>query len=179
VSIEKLRLLRFSRLLGVLLINIKLEIATNTKQINMSVNRRGAEIRFVGGTYIGYKGWVDNSKEETAKSTPVIVHSFKKKDGSVVDKATTVRKTSIRPAVIQAPTSYAEAILQQHPKIEQMLDKLCTKLAKCEAGNSGNSLHEVFHKKMLAAIAKQNALGADAEWILVLYEEPQAGNGTP
>jgi hypothetical protein len=43
--------------------------------------RRGDESRFVAGTYIGYTGWIDNAKEETVKSTPVIVHAFKKKDG--------------------------------------------------------------------------------------------------
>jgi hypothetical protein len=90
----------------------------------MANERRGEEIRFVGGVYIGYKGWMDKSKDKTALSYHVVVKSFKKKDGSTIDLATTVRKTSVRrPALETPPASYAEAIMQQHPKVEQLLDK--------------------------------------------------------
>jgi hypothetical protein len=134
--------------------------------------RRGAEIRFVAGTYIGHSGWIDNSKEETAKSTPVIVHAFKKKDGGIADKATTVRKTSIHPASIPAPTTYAQAVIQQQPKIEQMMEKLCNKLAQCEVSHSEDAIYQVFHEKFKEAIAKQTALGVDAKWIRVRYTPP-------
>ena len=58
--------------------------------------------------------------------------------------------------------------MQQHPKIEQMMEKLCNKLVKCE-GSSGNSILKVFHETMLVAVAKQIASGEDAEWIIVRY----------
>jgi hypothetical protein len=136
----------------------------------VSSNRRGAEIRFVAGKYIGYGGWIDASKDETALSNPVIVSSFKKKDGSTVDLATTVRKTSVRLAGEDAPPrSYAEAVMQQHPKIEQMLEKLCKQLAKCEMSNSDTSIHTVLAEKLQAAIARQLSLGSDAEWKRVRY----------
>lgn len=139
----------------------------------MAANRRGEEIRFIAGTYIGYTGWIDNSRDETPASFPVIVHGFKKKDGSMVDKAATVRKSSVRPAAIQPPLSYAEAIMQQHPKIDQMMDKLCRQLAKCEMSTTDNSIHTVFAIKLHLAVAKQVALGGDAEWKRVHYTHPQ------
>jgi hypothetical protein len=139
------------------------------------MSRRGEEIRFVAGTYVGYTGWIDDSREKTVKSTPVIVHSFKKKDGSLVDKAATVRKTSIRSASIPAPTSRAEATMQQNPKIEQMMVKLCQKLAKCAVSPSDDAIYIVFNEKLQAAVAKQIALGRDAEWIGVDFN-PTPGN---
>jgi hypothetical protein len=135
-------------------------------------DRRGEEIRFVAGTYVGYKGWIDNSRELTPASFPVIVHAFKKKDGSTVDKATTVRRTSVRSADISTPTSYAEAVMQQHPKIDHAMEKLCRQLAKCEMSDLGTSEYSVllmFTAKLQGAVAKQLSLGGDAEWKRVRY----------
>jgi hypothetical protein len=141
----------------------------------MASNRRGEEIRFVAGAYSGYIGWIDSSRDETAASVPVIVHGFKKKDGSTVDKAATVRKSSVRSAAIQPPMSYAEAIMQQHLKIDQMMDKLCRQLAKCEMSTTDDSIHTLFATKLQAAVAKQVALGGDAKWKRVHYTPPQGG----
>jgi hypothetical protein len=139
----------------------------------MANERRGEEIRFVGGVYIGYKGWMDKSKDKTALSYHVVVKSFKKKDGSTIDLATTVRKTSVRrPALETPPASYAEAIMQQHPKVEQLLDKLCKQLAKCELSISDTSILTVIAAKLQAAMAAQIALGSDAEWKRVRYTAP-------
>jgi hypothetical protein len=103
-------------------------------------------------------------EEKTAASVPVIVHAFKKKDGSTIDKAATVRKSSVCPADIPEPTSYAQAIMQQHPKIDQLMEKLCHQLAKCEMSTSNNSVLTVFSTKPQAAVARQLSLGGDAEW---------------
>ena len=137
----------------------------------MASNRRGEEIRFVAGAHSGYIGWIDSSRDETAASVPVIVHGFKKKDGSTVDKAATVRRSSVRSA-IQPPMSYAEAIMQQHLKIDQMMDKLCRQLAKCEMSATDPSIHTLFASKLQAAVAKQVALGGDAEWKRADYTPP-------
>jgi hypothetical protein len=141
----------------------------------MAANRRGEEIRFIAGVYSGYKGWLDNSRDETTASVPVIVHGFKRKDGSTVDKAATVRKSSVCLAAIRPPMSYAEAIMQQHLKIDQMMDKLCRQLAKCELSTTDASIHTLFATKLQAAVAKQVALGGDAEWKRVHYSPPQVG----
>jgi hypothetical protein len=138
----------------------------------VSSNRRGDEIRFVAGKYIGYKGWLDATKDDTALSYPVVVSSFKKKDGSTVDLATTVRKTSVCLDKEEAPVSYAEAIMQQHPKIEQLLMKLCKQLAKCELSFDDTSIHTVIAEKLREALALQLSLGSDAEWKRVRYTPP-------
>jgi hypothetical protein len=149
----------------------------NCKNIRLAANRRGEEIRFIAGVYSGYTGWIDNSRDETTSSVPVIVHGFKRKDGSTADKAATVRKSSVRSADIQLPNSYAEAIMQQHLKIDQMMDKLCRQLAKCEMSTTDASIHTLFATKLQAAVAKQVALGGDAEWKRVHYTPPHHQGG--
>jgi hypothetical protein len=148
----------------------------NSKNIRMA-DRRGEEIRFIVGTYEGHKGWIDNSGDATTLSVPVIVHKFKRKDGSTVDKAATVRKSSVRSAAIRPAMSHAEAIMQQHPKIDQMMNKLCRQLAKCEMSTSDTSIQTVFATKLKAAVEKQVALGADAEWKRVHFTPPHVFGG--
>jgi hypothetical protein len=79
--------------------------------------RRGTEIRFVGGTYIGKVGWFDTSREATVKSYPVIINAIKKRDGNIGDITAMVRKTSV--ALLNEPDaeSYVGAVFQQQPKI--------------------------------------------------------------
>ena len=141
------------------------------------MSRKGEEIRIVAGTYKGYTGCIDNSKQDTVASISVIVNAFKKRSGGTVDKSATIRKSSLRPAKIPAPASYGEAIMQQHPKIEQMLEKLCRQLAKCEVGRGGSSIQVVFATKLQEAVAKQLALAGDAEWKFVCYPPPQDDAG--
>jgi hypothetical protein len=67
---------------------------------------------------------------------------------------------------------YAEAIMQQHPKIEQLLMKLCKQLAKCELSFDDKSIHTVIAEKLREALALQLSLGSDAEWKRVRYTPP-------
>jgi hypothetical protein len=64
--------------------------------------------------------------------------------------------------------------MQQHPKIEQMLEKLCRQLAKCDVSRGGSSIQAVFQTKLQEAVAKQMTLGADAEWKGVRYTQDDA-----
>jgi hypothetical protein len=148
----------------------------NSKNVRMA-DRRGEEIRFIVGTYEGCKGWIDNSGDATTLSVPVIGHKFKRKDGSTVDKAATVRKSSVHSAAIQPAMSHAEAIMQQHPKIDQMMNKLCRQLAKCEMSTSDTLIQMAFGTKLKAAVEKQVALGADAEWKRVHFTPPYVLGG--
>jgi hypothetical protein len=90
------------------------------------MSNRGEEIRFVRGKYIGYTGWINLDGDETAVSIAVIVNGYKdKKNGSTSNnKTTTVRKDSVSSKAQPAPRSRAEAIMQQHPEIEQTMEKL-------------------------------------------------------
>ena len=48
-------------------------------------DRRGKEIRFIAGSYLGKIGWIDLEGTETDKFIPVIVHKVKRGDGKVVE----------------------------------------------------------------------------------------------
>ena len=133
--------------------------------------RRGAGIRFVGGKYIGKLGWFDTSREATAKSYPVIVNAIKKKDGNIGDVATMVRKTSVGDPDEAAAESYVGAVLQQHPKITRLMDKLCAKLAMCEIDAQNDLLYKIFKEKYVEAVERQTAKGSDATWYQIEYEE--------
>jgi hypothetical protein len=68
---------------------------------------------------------------ETKKtiSIAVIVHGYKdKKNGSTSNKTITLRKECVSSKVQPAPKSRAEAIMQQHPEIEQAMEKLARHL---------------------------------------------------
>jgi hypothetical protein len=64
--------------------------------------------------------------------------------------------------------------MQQHLKIDQMMDKLCRQLAKCDMSTADASIHTAFATKLHAAVAKQAALGGDAEWKRVQCTPPPA-----
>jgi hypothetical protein len=127
-------------------------------------DRRGDAIGFIAGCYIGYTGWTDKSKDQTPAMIPVIVHGFKKANGNTVDKATRVRKTSVAFGAPAVPTNFEEATLQQHPKIEDVMVKLCRQLAKCGIYHESNVIRDIFSAKLRDEVARQVALGSNAEW---------------
>jgi hypothetical protein len=137
----------------------------------MSTSNRGAEIRFVRGKYLGYMGWINLEGKKTAASVDVIVQGYKETDGSTCNRATTVRKTSVRPRAQAAPQSRAEAIMQQHLEIEGTMEKLARQLAQCELSPRSLALKKIFDTKLLDATAHQIALGSKANWKRVKYSE--------
>jgi hypothetical protein len=134
------------------------------------MSNRGEEIRFVRGKYIGYTGWKNLDGDETAVSIAVIVHGYKdKRNGSTSNKTTTVRKESVSSKVQPAPKSRAEAIMQQHPEIEQAMEKLARQLAKCELRPRSTAIQNIFATKLQDATARQIAMGNRATWKRVQY----------
>jgi hypothetical protein len=151
-----------------------LDIILTTDSVAMTTlidQRRGTEIRFVGGNYIGKVGWFDTSRDATAKSYPVIISAIKKRDGSIGDVTSMVRKTSV--GLLDEPDaeSYVEAVFQQQPKITRLMDKLCAKLAMCEIDPQNDLLYKIFKEKYVEAVKRQMAKGSDATWYQVNYEE--------
>ena len=132
--------------------------------------RKGEAIRFVGGKYIGYNGFFNLSGDTTKCYYPVIVTNYKKSDGTVYDKVTKVAKDSVRASSeFSVPKSRAEAILNQHPKIEKQMNDLCRMLAQCELNPSLKSIQKLFAKKLRAAAEKQQAKGSSALYRKVAY----------
>jgi hypothetical protein len=130
---------------------------------------RGDAVTFIKGKYVGYKGWIDVAGDETASSVPVIVHGWKKADGSTVDRATNVRKTSIRKGSPPPPNTRAEAIMLQMPKVEASMDSLCRQLIKCELSHNSKSIQKIFARKLQEATANQIGQGSTATWYRINY----------
>jgi hypothetical protein len=136
------------------------------------MSNRGEEVRFVRGKYIGYTGWINRDGDETAVSIAVIVNGYKdKKTGVTTNKATTVRTESVRVKAQPAPNSRAEAIMQQHPEIEQTMEKLARQLAKCDLSPLSTSILQIFATKLQEESARQIAMGNRATWKRVQYDE--------
>jgi hypothetical protein len=116
---------RFSSVPGIA-VSITLPQAAQLKcESNCTMSARGNEIRFVKGKYTGYYGWVNKDEIETLHSVPVIVQDYKKPEGTTHDKETKVRKTSVRSRQLASPRCFEEAVFQQHPDIEDQMEKLC------------------------------------------------------
>ena len=139
--------------------------------------RRGNPIRFVTGIYVGKTGWVDTEREATPHYIHVIVHRVKKKDGSVVDTATKVKKSSVAFTDPGPPQTFAEAILRQQPKIEQTMNKLCRQLAMCGLGGDDVAIHYIFTLKLRAAAQEQYDKGSDAVWKQIDFTPPDSDGG--
>jgi hypothetical protein len=128
------------------------------------MSARGNEIRFVKGKYKGYYGWINSDESETLHSVPVIVQDYKKPDGTTHNKETKVRKTSVRPRQLTSPRCFEEAVFQQHPDIEDQMEKLCKALIQCEIDRSSTMIQQIFARKLVKAGDKQSQLGNKAVW---------------
>lgn len=122
------------------------------------------------GTHKGKFGWVNKEKGETKKQIYVIVEEADK------EVLTRVNKASIQvvPTTEEEPDSFEEAILQQVPKINELMTNLAVELAKVKGVSyrrSHGKLCELFGEKLLAAELMQSTLGRDATWRFVEYDE--------
>jgi hypothetical protein len=147
------------------------------KQNKMS--NRGDEIRIVGGKHIGNTGWFNLDGDETPCYFPVMLDGFyKHPDGRTRNKTTSVMKEHVGSKDLQLPGSRAEAIMQQHSDIEQMMVKLARQLAKCELNPRSNSIQQIFAKKLQDATARQTAMGSKATYKRVRCN-PRSDSGSP
>jgi hypothetical protein len=87
---------------------------------------KGREVRFVRGTYKGCTGWVD-SANKTKKGWVWVVVDDEDYEEEVHAR---VWKSSIRESH-KAPTTWAEAAVQQHPEIEFAIIEVSRMFATC------------------------------------------------
>jgi hypothetical protein len=87
---------------------------------------KGREIRFVRGTYKGCTGWLD-SANKTKKDWVWVVVDDKDYEEEVHAR---VWKSSVRESH-KAPTTWAEAAVQQHPEIEFAIIEVSCMFATC------------------------------------------------
>ncbi len=131
------------------------------------MTNKGEKVRFVGGKYVGKKGWLNNDKGDTTYFVYVIVDL-----GNGKTKETRVSKENVA-SPHTAPASYEEAVLQQIPEIEALMDKLARELAKChvEVKDSSAPILEIMGLKIRDAMAKQVRKGSKATWRMVKFSK--------
>ena len=125
---------------------------------------KGEEIRLVKGDYEGKKAWMNKAKKPTKCMFFIIV------DDVGGELATRVMKTSVRLLTnVRTPSSYEEALIQQHPDIEQVLVKLATLLVKCGMDENSKNLQDILQNKIEGALSIQTSLKHKATWRHVDY----------
>jgi transcription antitermination factor NusG len=127
---------------------------------------KGDEIRLVKGKYEGQQAWMNKAKKPTKCYYFVIVV-----DDDGTERATRVLKGSARIIAQEpTPTSYEEAVIQQHPDIERAIDKLCELLVECGINKHSDKLARILETKIEEAKATQDSLSYRAKWRHVEYE---------
>lgn len=133
--------------------------------VTFSVEDKGEAIHITGGKYVGMNGWRWLGKGNPPKQTYVILIL-----GNNKEKGIRVKKGNVGPPC-GAPTDYVDAVLQQHPDIDQAFNKVCKMLAKCQLNGTEKPLQIKFIEKMEAAVEQQLAEGQKAAWFHVDYKE--------
>jgi hypothetical protein len=129
---------------------------------------KGAQIKIVGGIFAPANGWIDNSRDPSAAYTPVIV-TVKKGGGGKKEKSTKVlHENYVLRTELKEPTNYEEAIFDQLPDIDILMNKMVKKMAECELvsanGQQGKNLTTIFLTRLELAIARQSTKGAKGKW---------------
>lgn len=121
---------------------------------------KGEEIIFVGGKYQGKRGWIDGAKARTAARVHVIVDLGDEK------KHTFVAPESVKSiTVLEDPSSFEEAMINQHPDMDQLLTKLARLMVSCRCGEqSAAVVGDLLREKIKYQRTKQAMLGNKAKW---------------
>ena len=131
----------------------------------------GHRVRFMGGTYKDQKGWLNTAKEPTKNKYYVIVEPDL--PARNYEKATCVLKTSVKILSAETlPRSWEETLLDQHPDIDRLMDKLAANLALCriDPNSSGNEISRLFVNKIAHEQSKLLALGILAAFWDVIWD---------
>jgi hypothetical protein len=128
-------------------------------------------IRFLGGRYAGKTGWLRHSRRKRGQ---LYYYVFVDLGDSTVLK-TYVQIDNCESAEMPMPTSYAEALLQQHVDIEVAMNKLANQLATCsiQEGTTQVQLCKIFAEKLYTAMIKQEKKGSKGRYRCVEFETEQ------
>jgi hypothetical protein len=125
----------------------------------MSTNK-GAELRFTKGSYMGKTGWIN----EDGKLLDCYVHVIIHMGDGLEERLTKVRKTSMKRIADDRPAATREeAILQQHPDIEAIMEKLAAELAKCGLDRTKETAR-IVSVKLQEAIVAHRTKGSKATY---------------
>jgi hypothetical protein len=128
---------------------------------------KGREIRFIGGKYVGCKGWIDLSKDPGDNTIPIIAETKKRGEYS-----TYVFKWNVEDEPQTPPSNYAAAVIQTCPDLDVALTKICRDFAKCEIKKDYDGFFVILGAKLEAAAKLQADKGPKA-----LYRHIDFNNG--
>jgi hypothetical protein len=88
-----------------------------------------------------------------------------------VNISTFVSHDNVVDLLISEPTTYAQAIVQQHPEVEKLFKALAKQLGKFDIGlgNRAKGVHEILDEYINKAVESQLLLGHRAEYKRVSY----------
>ena len=107
-----------------------------------SMSQKGPAIKLIAGKYSGCTGWINSALQHSDCYIPVIV--IKKRGEVAYKKLTKVKHENYVLLAAVKPTSYEEAMLDQHSDIDALLTKLVRKMAECEDVNSNGASDKKF-----------------------------------
>lgn len=137
---------------------------------------KGQAIFICGGKYRGKEGWLDISKPKTADFTYVIVDMGAGKEAFTKVKHKNVCASS------KVPDTFEEALLQQHPDINDDISRLVEKLAQCRVdtkpsdnGSPPRIIKIIFRRLQEATAAQEGKPIHKQRFRLVVFNRMQEG----
>lgn len=127
----------------------------------------GRQVRITSRGNESKRAWLDAEKGETSKMVYVLIEDY---PGRPL-RATRVMKTSVANMHSEATTRF-QAMLQQIPDIETMINKLAKKIAKCKV-EGDSELKDHLGAKVDEALARLRSTG-NTDWT-----EVQFGSDSP
>ena len=127
---------------------------------------KGQAIQFIGGEYIGMKGWLDDSRDKCPSMHYVIVNFGDE------EYPTRVLTTNI--AELTEPVTYVEHCLDQHPDIAKLMKKLCKALSECDLSDDDQvEVRHIFGDQLSSSIRKNKGRKA---WMRVIEYKNKGKN---
>jgi hypothetical protein len=119
--------------------------------------KKGKRITIIGGKHKNKRVWLDDAKRDSSDTRVNIIVD----DPDKGERATWTSPRLIMSDYIDGPpNSYAQAILQQQPKAELMINKLTRELARCNLDAMAiKQLSSYFDVKLKDAVHTQASLG--------------------
>eukprot|EP00978_Attheya_sp_CCMP212_P014984 scaffold38476_cov42-Attheya_sp.AAC.1 len=108
---------------------------------------KGDHIKLIGGRHEGKKAWLNAAKSEKWNDTRVYIVVIDKEKG---ERSTWTAQVNLSiNHELDEPGSYAIAIIQQKPKLDRLINKITSDLAKCNLDSKNvDILAQYFHYKL-------------------------------
>ncbi|CAJ1936976.1 unnamed protein product [Cylindrotheca closterium] len=126
---------------------------------------KGKQIRFVSGTYLGKTGWLNTAASKKGLFKRSVIVDL----GDDGEKVTSVMKFSFRDAFKKVKT-FEQALMKQHPDIENEMVTLCRHLSECYNLN-GDAMAAYFKEELRIAVTEHLSRGGKAKFRLVQFPE--------